>query len=85
MEHQALNEDIRALKDGCLRCGYIDKNNVLRIVKVEEPVKIYVVIITSFSVLVLASVIIALYLKYKKKDLNESITPLKGEAPLINN
>ena len=35
-QHQALNEDIRPLKDGSLRWGYIDVNNVLRIIKIEK-------------------------------------------------
>ena len=32
--HQTLNEDIRPLKDGSLRWGYIDVKNVLRITKI---------------------------------------------------
>ena len=36
-QNQAISEDIRALKDGSLRWGYVDDNDVLRIVKVEAP------------------------------------------------
>ena len=32
-----LNEDIRCLKDGSLRWGYVDASNVLRVVKVAAP------------------------------------------------
>ena len=34
-----LNEDVRYLKDGSLRWGYVDDKNVLRVVKVEAPKK----------------------------------------------
>ena len=36
-QHEALSEDIRELKDGSLRWGYVDNRNVLRIVKVAAP------------------------------------------------
>jgi len=36
-QNQAISEDIRALKDGSLRWGYVDNNDVLKIVKVEAP------------------------------------------------
>ena len=36
-QNQAISEDIRALKDGSLRWGYVDDNDVLKIVKVEAP------------------------------------------------
>ena len=36
-QNQAISEDIRELKDGSLRWGYVDSNDVLRIVKVAAP------------------------------------------------
>jgi hypothetical protein len=36
-QNEAISEDIRELKDGSLRWGYIDSNDVLRIVKVDPP------------------------------------------------
>ena len=38
-QNEAISEDIRELKDGSLRWGYVDKNDVLKIVKVEAPTK----------------------------------------------
>ena len=37
-QNQAISEDIRELKDGSLRWGYVDNNDVLRIVKVDAPI-----------------------------------------------
>ena len=36
-QNEALSEDLRELKDGSLRWGYVDSKNVLRIVKVDAP------------------------------------------------
>ena len=36
-QNEAISEDIRELKDGSLRWGYIDNKDVLKIVKVEAP------------------------------------------------
>lgn len=36
-QNEAISEDIRELKDGSLRWGYIDSKDVLKIVKVEAP------------------------------------------------
>ena len=38
-QNEALSEDIRELKDGSLRWGYVDSKDVLRIVKVEAPLE----------------------------------------------
>ena len=36
-QNEALSEDIRELKDGSLRWGYVDRSDILRIVKVAAP------------------------------------------------
>ena len=36
-QNEAISEDIRELKDGSLRWGYVDKTDILRIVKVDVP------------------------------------------------
>ena len=38
-QNEAISEDIKKLKDGSLRWGYVDKDDVLKIVKVEAPTK----------------------------------------------
>ena len=87
--HQALNEDIRPLKDGSLRWGYIDKNNVLRIIKVEgKGISVLLVIFIIFIIIILIAVGVVLFLKYKKKDVYDKLTSKLAEVskkiPLLN-
>ena len=72
-QHQALNEDIRPLKDGSLRWGYIDNSNVLRIVRVKLPGGTSVFAVILIILLIITIIVIGVFVFFKGKNKNSGI------------